>query len=207
MEYNASTQHMNDLGPATEQIDTSEIQGETASGVLLSDPVVNIKDKIHSVIKDITENSNHNISVNKKNEVVLPWPTRDNIPVSEFTTKNFFTLAFPALFPKGTADFHVNRPRTCSSMTDWARHLMWYKDGRFARHQIFKFIVHMILRKRALEQSNFVVNQKLGEYTISVSELKEKVNNGDNSIAEKKSYILVLLYEEHHNTGTKDQKS
>ena len=74
-------------------------------------------------MKDVVGND-HNVSVNKKGILILPWPTRNNKPVSELTTQYFFTLAFPTLFPYGTGDFFINRPRTVSSIGDWAEHLL-----------------------------------------------------------------------------------
>ena len=53
-----------------------------------------------------------------------------NKTISEFTTQYFFTLAFLALFPFGTGDFHINRPRTVDSMSDWVEHLLLYDDGK-----------------------------------------------------------------------------
>ena len=104
-----------------------------------------------------------------------------------------FTLAFPALFPFGTGDLHINGHRTVDYVSDWAGHLLWYDDERFVHHQYFKFVFHnMIMRKKALENCNFVVNQNLGDKHLSVSELKNKINDGDNSIA-KQFYIS-----EHH---------
>jgi hypothetical protein len=50
----------------------------------------------------------------------------------------------------------------------------------------------MIMRKKALENCNFVVNQKLGDKHLSVSELKNKINDGDNSITKK------FFISEHH---------
>jgi hypothetical protein len=47
----------------------------------------------------------------------------------------------------------------------------------------------MIMRKRAIENCNFVVNQKLGDNHLSVSEL----NDGDNSIAKKVLYFGASL--------------
>ncbi|CAG2185621.1 unnamed protein product [Mytilus edulis] len=88
----------------------------------------------------------------------------------------------------------MNRPRTVSSMCDWAEHLLWYDDGRFAHHPYFKFVVHnMIMRKRAIENSNFVVHQKLGEQHLSISELREKIEKGDNSLAKKILYFGASL--------------
>ena len=126
--------------------------------------------------------------------MTIPWPTRDNVPLSEFTTKFFFTLAFPCLFPYGSGDFHINRPRTFMSMSDWAEHLIWYKDGRFAQHQYFKFIVHnIIMRKRTLEQSTFIMKQKLGENPMTLQEIKQRLQDGDTRIGQKILYFGANL--------------
>ena len=47
----------------------------------------------------------------------------------------------------------------------------------------------MIMRKRVLENSNFVVNQKLGDKHLSVSELRETIKKGDQSIGKKILYF------------------
>ena len=125
--------------------------------------------------------------------VTIPWPTRD-VPLSEFTTKYFLTLAFPCPFPFGDGDYHINRLRSCDSMSDWAEHLIWYKDGRFANHQYFKFIVHnVIMRKRTLEQNTYIVRQQLGDEQFTLSSLKEQFEKGDKSIAQKILYFGACL--------------
>jgi hypothetical protein len=71
-------------------------------------------------------------------------------------------------------------------MSELAEHLMWYEDGRFAQHQFFKFIIHnIIMRKRTLEQSSYIVKQQLGEEQISLSDLNEQIKIGDITIAKK----------------------
>lgn len=70
---------------------------------------------------------------------VIPWPTINTTPASEFTT-HFFTLSFPCLFPYGKDDFHINRQRTCPALYEWADHLLRYQDGRFAQDKVWKFI-------------------------------------------------------------------
>ena len=175
----------NDLGPDQEQIDPGDVSGDIDSGVLLSEPVLNIQDQVEKVVKEVV-GPVHGPVTASRNVVTIPWPTRNDIPVSEFTTKYFFSLAFPCLFPTGLSDFHINRPRSCSSLSDWADHLIWYDDGRFAQHPYFKFIVHnMIMRKRTLEQSTYIVHQQLGDKHISVFDIKEKKASGDHSIAGK----------------------
>ncbi|XP_062621909.1 uncharacterized protein LOC134283470 [Saccostrea cucullata] len=180
-----------DQGPAPQQFKPGPTDGLSDSGVLMPEPSIDINQEVHNVVEDIV---NENKSKKKNPTMSIPWPTRDNIPISEFTTKYFFTLAFPCLFPYGTGDFHVNRPRTCSSMTEWADHLLLYKDSRFARHPYFKFIVHnIIMRKRTLEQSTYIIKQQLGDEHMTVSELKEQLQNGNNSIPEKILYFGANL--------------
>ena len=64
-------------------------------------------------IKESIENA-----ANKKGQVCIPWPTRKNEALSEFTTRQFFSLAFPCLFPCGNGDVHLNPARTCTSLSD-----------------------------------------------------------------------------------------
>lgn len=57
------------------------------------------------------------------------------------------------------------------------------------------------MRKKTLENCNFVVNQKLGGKHLSVSELKNKINDGDNSIGTKVLYFILLTI------GPKEEKN
>ena len=74
LEYREETQHLNDQGPAVDQINPGEIQGETVSGVSLPHPNINIKESIEN-------------AANKKGQVCIPWHTRKNEAMSEFTTR------------------------------------------------------------------------------------------------------------------------
>ena len=49
------------------------------------------------------------------------------------------------------------------------------------------------MRKIVLENSTFIVKQKLGDDLLSIAELKEKLKNGDKSIAEKLLYFSATL--------------
>ena len=194
IEYSDKTIHQSDRGPAPDQIDIGEVDGITNSSVLPDSPI-NIREKVQKVVDQIVGGENQNeITVKKRGTVTIPWPTRGDVPISEFVTSNLFTMAFPCLFPYGSGDFHVNRPRTCESMADWAEHLLWFEDGRFANHQYFKFVVHnMIMRKRAIENSTFIVKQKLGDAHLSVSDIRDKIQNDDNSIIKKIIYLSSNL--------------
>lgn len=150
--------------------------------------------KLKDIIEEISKEKYIDLSLNKKGYLLMPWPTRKNEAISEFTTRNFFTMAFPFLFPYATAYFNTIRGRTCQSMSEWADHLLWYDDGRVARHKYFKFIVHnMISRKKVLENGQFILKQKLGDKLIELTDLKQRLQAGDKSVAEKVPYFSSSL--------------
>ena len=183
-----------DMGPAVEQLDLEADVPPTHSSVLLPETPVDIRQQVENTVRDVIGPNHGEVTKDKRNTVTIPWPTQDLQPISEFTTVNFFTMSFPTLFPHGTADFHINRPITCQSMSDWAEHLLWYRDGRFAQHHIFKFVVHnMIMRKRTLEQSRYIVQQQLGDAHMTVQELQEMIERNDDSIAKKVLYFGASL--------------
>lgn len=153
-----------------------------------------MKEKVEKIVQEIFGGNHGEVSINKRGTISIPWPTRGNIPVSEFTTQHFFTLAFPALFPHGSGDFYINRPISFSSLSEWAEHLFWYDDGRFAKHPYFKFVVHnMIMRKPALERSTYIIEQKLGNNHFTVADLKKRIVNWNKSVSQKIIYFGVNL--------------
>ena len=60
------------------------------------------------------------------------------------------------------------------------------KMGVLLEHQYFKFVVHnMIMRKSAIEKSCFIIRQQLGDSRISIQQLKEAMQSGDNALSKK----------------------
>ena len=56
-----------DKGPAPDHTNPGEIEGTTHSGVLLSDPKVNISEEVNKIVKDVLgENNPKTVLVNKK---------------------------------------------------------------------------------------------------------------------------------------------
>ena len=185
VEY-SETERIDDQGPAPQQLDVGETDStddSTVSGIILPEPGVNVQAQVEAAINEVVSEPPEGEAVEAQGNVqrpVIPWPTTGTTPASEFTTPYFFTMAFPCLFPYGKGDFHINRPMTCPTLHNWAEHLLWYQDGRFARHKVWKFVFHnMIMRKRALEQSRFFVDQQLGDRHITVADLQERLARGD----------------------------
>lgn len=67
----------------------------------------------------------------------LHRPEADSIAINEFTDEGYIAKAFPALFPRGTADFR-NRRNVSVSPTEYFQHLMNYHDQRFAKDPRFR---------------------------------------------------------------------
>ena len=197
----SETEHSNDQGPAPQQLDAGETDNtddSTVSGVILPEPGVNVQahveEAINQLVSEPGEGETEEAAQRHAERPVIPWPTVDSAPASEFTTPYFFTMSFPCLFPYGKGDFHINRQRTCPALHDWADHLLWYQDGRFARHKVWKFVVHnMIMRKRALEQSRYFVDQQLGDPHITVADLQERLARGDTAFTNKLLYFGATL--------------
>ena len=200
VEFSETAEHMNDQGPAPQQLDAGETDrndDSTVSGVILPEPGVNVQAQVEVALNEVVsepQEAETGRAQQGDERPVIPWPSIDTTPASEFTTPYFFTMAFPCLFPYGKGDFHINRPMTCPTLHDWGEHLLWYQDGRFARHKVWKFVVHnMIMRKRALEQSRYFVDQQLGDPHLTVADLQERLARGDTSFTNKLLYFGANL--------------
>ena len=129
----SETERVDDQGPAPQQLDSGETDGtDDVTGIILPEQGVNVQAQVKAAIKEVVSEPREGEAEDAIRDVqrpVIPWPTTDIRPASEFTTPSFFTMAFPCLFPYGKGDFHINRPVTCPSLHDWAEYLPWYQDG------------------------------------------------------------------------------
>ena len=88
------------------------------------------------------------------------------------------TCAFPVLFPTGAADFSASRPRTVT-IGYYFKHLLMYRDGRFARHPRFRyFALNTEMRHRALGAGQIYVKQNTTDAQLTVQELRDMVSVG-----------------------------
>ena len=69
--------------------------------------------------------------------LVLTQPALSSTPINEHDSGlEVLVQAFPFLFPQGLADLHAVRPWAVKEF-EYFKHLIRYKDGRFARHARF----------------------------------------------------------------------
>jgi hypothetical protein len=81
-------------------------------------------------------------------------------PINEFNwTQAIFSVAFPTLFPNSAAEFITPRMREIG-LQDYIRHLLLYKDGRFAQHSRFRYVgFNMLMRHQINSKSGFFVKK------------------------------------------------
>ena len=126
--------------------------------------------------------SNHREDVAIKNALdrmqenrPIAWPHIDNHPVNEFQTSGYIACTYPSLYPTGHEDLHAERIRDVKP-AEYFKHLLQYKDRRFARHPRWRyFALNSQMRWRALQEGRVYVKQKLTDGNITVSDIQERI--------------------------------
>ncbi|KAK3918326.1 ATP-dependent DNA helicase [Frankliniella fusca] len=115
--------------------------------------------------------SNHpSVSKSFRNELV--WPMIGSMPLNEFSSPGYLSMAFPYLFPYGRCDFSMPRERKVS-FKDYIHHLMSYKDQRFAKDERFRyFIMNTQMRWESLNIGNVYVKKNSIFSKMTILQLK-----------------------------------
>ncbi len=124
---------------------------------------------------DRIQNNNHQ----------LMWPVIEGNPINEFQTPGYMARAFPTLYPYGLADLRSGRPRDIKP-AKYFRHLMWYKDMRFAQHTRWRyFALNSSMRWRTLQEGAVFVKQNIKDNQIDVTDIQEMISSGDKQLADR----------------------
>ncbi|XP_052129235.1 uncharacterized protein LOC113212961 [Frankliniella occidentalis] len=106
---------------------------------------------------------------------VLDWPSGGSAPVDEFNTPGYVAMAFPTLFPTGAADLSLDRQYRVTPR-QYFKHLLEYKDGRFANDPRFRFFAfNTVTRHEALRAGSLFVRRNEALQGRTVGELREMV--------------------------------
>src|SRR5579862_7106014 len=115
----------------------------------------------------------------------ITWPEINGSPINEFQTIGYIARAFPTLYLTGIADLRANRIKKINP-AEYFKHLMWYKDGRFARHSRWRyFALNSIMRWRALQEGRVYVKQNLEDDQLEVADIQEMIAGGDKKLADR----------------------
>ena len=124
---------------------------------------------------------------------VLMWPQSADTPINEFHTEGYITCAFPTLFPTGKADFTAPRERQVT-IGNYFKHLMLYKDERFAKHPRFRyFALNTEMRWCALQTGRIYVQQHPHDAHLSVAELQDMIAQRSEAFSSRVQHFACSL--------------
>jgi len=95
---------------------------------------------------------------------VIPFPAQASDPTNEYTTPGLLTMAFPALFPNGEAQYmrDTRWPISKMSFPQYAHHLLSHSEPRFRKHLVFKFFCYNFMRRNTtMLNINFGVKKQV----------------------------------------------
>ncbi|CAG8559029.1 9051_t:CDS:10, partial [Scutellospora calospora] len=125
----------------------------------------------------------------QNNQLIDDDFNEENEDEDEVITRTFvpcyMAWAFPTLYPTGYADLHVERIRDVK-LAEYFKHLLQYKDGRFARYNRWRyFALNSQMRWRALQEGKVYVRQNFSDNQLTVTEIQEKIAAGDTHMADR----------------------
>ena len=128
-------------------------------------------------------------AVNADNQQANEWPTRDQLPISQFTT-SYFSKANPDLSLYGKGDYTKSLLRANPTLADYFRHL--YCAHCFVTHHSLTFVcTNRVRRHTALNTLN--VFAKRCAQDLSVAELKRALLEGDEKVLNKLLYFPATI--------------
>jgi len=166
--------------------DPDEFNDELESSGITSPTKVSLT----SVAQDAIIRSLKDAASDNTNLTSLDWPQQSSVPISEYDDSiKIFVNAFPHLFPGGTCDVNERDRHTDVKVSKWVKHLLLYRDGRFARDPIWPFFAYnYTIRKRNRDSGAYFINSIISNPPKSLEELQDSLRNGDTSFVSKIMY-------------------
>jgi hypothetical protein len=128
----------------------------------------------------------------RKPVCTMRFPTVESEAVDEYDASlRIFCLAFPWLFPGGRGDWADVPSTEGISVEEWAKALLFYEDGRFAKDKIWCFYaLNYAQRRQNMKQGEYFVKNFLGsDSPKTIEELQEVIEKGDTSWIDKICYF------------------
>jgi hypothetical protein len=178
-----------DLGPSVSQVTdvlNSVDYSEQVSGGITSpmDGRIHLSDENNKICEGLEEAVKGSSKIGSLN-----WPYVSEKAVSEYDKhQHLFCKAFPWLFPGGVGDYSQYREEKLTP-SEWARRMVLYKDGRFAKDKMWGFFALNFAERRKNQSSgSFFVNSWFKEGEKTLEEMKADIEGGNLEWIEKITY-------------------
>ena len=121
--------------------------------------------------------------------LIFPWVSE--VPVDEYDKDEcLFAKAFPWLFPGGLGDVNGYCDEEKLSIDGWAKKLLLYKDGRFAKDKMWSFFaLNYFQRHKNQKQGTYFVDNFYKDGPQTLDELKHEIENGSCRWVENITYF------------------
>lgn len=171
----SEAQAFNPENTPTDELECSGIIGEGETSLTSE-----AHDALIRSLKKTAEESERHVPV-------LDWPQTSTEPLSEFNDScKIFTNAFPHLYPGGIGDVNDENRNKQVQVSDWAKHLLFYEDGRFARDPVWPFFaMNYVQRRRNVQSGNYFVDSHISNPPRCLEDLQEQLREGDTSFINK----------------------
>ena len=183
-ERNASQK---DLGPSTDQIADvleKELYHEEVSGTTRLETNGQCSTESNDVCRGIE------VSIHKSGKTAsMPWPYVAREAVTEYDTEsNVFPKAFPWLFPGGFGDYRHFREEKLT-VSDWARRMLLYEDGRFAKDKFWGFFaLNYATRQKNQSSGGYFVDSFYKAGKVPLAKIKKDIEQGSTEWIDKITY-------------------
>ncbi|XP_066930062.1 uncharacterized protein [Clytia hemisphaerica] len=113
------------------------------------------------------------------------WDHNRQDPIKELKTPGYFTMVAPDIFINGTCDVTCNKV-VSMHLNEWVEHIYYVGEDRVPNHPFLRFLLlNLKQRQKALDQGSFLVAQQLNDAHLTIEELRENLENDDQSVPRK----------------------
>ncbi len=169
-----------------------QLQGDQLIDDLDDIDIENGDDAImHTFVPLLPINKHEEVAINDTLERVqnqnphVLWPEIEGSLINKFQTVEYIMRAFLTLYLTSKANLCAERVRDIKP-AEYFKHLIWYKDGRFARHTCWRyFALNSLMRWKALQEGRVYVKQNLNDEQLDVTDIQEMIADGDKQLADQ----------------------
>lgn len=139
--------HLGEQHSTDENQDDGIVVESGAPNLVIRDNNVHV-DRALNLENQVDELNNLALGIQRP---TIDWPNIGSQVINEFQDQGYIPRAFPKLFAHGLASYIEARTYSVT-FAEYFKHLLYYKDNRFAEHSKFRFFaMNTLLRHEALK--------------------------------------------------------